>query len=711
MQKDIITTLHDEFIPYASELLLNNLPSIDGLLPVHRKVLWALYENRVFHNKPFIKMLRAGSMSMIYYVLGDMPLYKAMTNMGNNGINYYYLDPKGSYGDKRKRDGVGASPRYIECRLSEYSEDMLKNIDKNSVPTKRNFDNTKDEVIVLPSMIPNILTNLSQSVAVGEASKIPAHCLTDVCDGISNYIKNNNIEKTIDIIKCPDMSLGGQIIYNKATFNKIYKTGRGSFTIIGKYTYDEKKNKLSIYEIPYETYIEDIEDKLRLAYEKGLFKEITDIQDVSGRQGIQLDIYLKKNTNIELFVKKLRKYTPYESKFSCNFTLLDLDWKTPKLMALQDIIEKWIQHRINCITNELNFDIDKHNKELNKLFGLEIINRDLDKAIALIRKSSSEKEAIQKLINEFNLNDSQAEYISTIRLVNINHDWINKRIKDIDDIKIKLEQLKLTVSDENKIKEIIIQQLEEVKKKYGKPRLTEIIYEDDIHELPQDIHIEDFNCKILITKEGYCKKLLRATDSQKLKDGDEVLSITDSNNKDDLLFISNQGNCYKLKCHELNEHKPSQLGEYLPNLLSLEQGEEIVFVASTSDYKGNLIFVFENGKIAKVTLSSYETKTNRSKLKNAINTDSKLVRGIHIQREIDIVLVSDTNYVLVFNTSNLESKATKSTQGNQIMKSKKINKVSNVKLLDEVVLEDIEYYKSTTGKAGKQLKDGDSLSK
>jgi DNA gyrase/topoisomerase IV subunit A len=314
IEKDIIEVMEDEFIPYAGEILVNNIPSVaDGLLPVHRKVEWALHKNGINPEKPFIKLLRAGAYTMVYYVFGDMPLYKSMKNMANNSLNNFYLEPKGSFGDKRKKDGVGASPRYIECKLSKYGKALLHNINKNNVEFKRNFDNTENEPLTLPSTIPNVLTNTSQSIAVGEASKIPAHNLIETCDSFISYIKTQDIDKSIEILKCPDFSLGGQIPYNKEIFEKIYKTGKGSFSIIGKYKYDEKKSKITIYEVPYETFIENIEDKVAECIEKGLFKEITDYHNASDKDGIALDIYIKKNTDLNKFIAKLRKYTPFES--------------------------------------------------------------------------------------------------------------------------------------------------------------------------------------------------------------------------------------------------------------------------------------------------------------------------------------------------------------------------------------------------------------
>ena len=708
-EKNIIETLEEEFLPYSSEILINNLPKIDGCLPVHTKVLWALYQNGVSHKKPFIKLLRASSMAMVYYVFGDMPLTKAMTNMANNGMNYLYLDPKGSFGDKQKKDGVAASPRYIECRLSKYGEEMLSGVDKNNVSKKMNFDNTEEEIITLPSMIPNILTNTSQSIAVGEASKIPAHNLEDTASALISYINTRDIDKSIDIIKCPDLSLGGQVIFDKQIFNKIYKTGKGTFTLLGKYRYNEKQNKIEIYEVPYETHIEDIESKLRLSYDKGLFKEIVDIHDSSGRQGIQLDIYLKKNVNIDSFIAKLRKYTSYESKFSCNFTIIDLDNKTPKLMSLEDIFQRWVQHRINCISKELEYDIKKNKKELHRMYGVKLISNttdDLDKAISIIRQSKTESIAIEKLINEFKLSKEQADYIATIRLVNMNREWLKRRIDNISDLEVETNELQIKLKDKEQLNKIVVEQLEYIKKTYSRPRKTTIIYNDNVEKIDTQEIIEDYTTTLVLTEQNYFKKTIKYSEIQKTKDGDNVKQIIQGSNKDDILLFSNKGNCYKLKSYDLDDCTPSTLGKYLPTMLNLEKDESIIHIASTSDYKGNLIVAFKNGKVASISFKAVKTKTNRSKIMGIINQESPVVNIFDTNNgETNICLISSIDKCVVFNSSIIQPKTSKNVAGNMILKSKNNSHLAKAELVSDIDLEDVEYYRITSGnKTGKYLK-------
>ncbi|WP_252251271.1 DNA topoisomerase (ATP-hydrolyzing) subunit A [Clostridium sp. VAP52] len=671
-EKEIINVMEESFIPYASEILLNNLPSVtDGLLPVHRKVLWALNKNKIFPDKPFIKLLRAGAYTMVYYVFGDMPLYKAMKNMANNSLNNLYLDPKGSFGDKRKKDGVGASPRYIECRMSKYGRTLLNNINKNNVEFKMNFDNTEKEPINLPSYIPNVLVNTSQSIAVGEASRIPSHNIIDICDSFISFIDTQDIEKSIKILKCPDFSLGGMIPFDENVFDKIYKTGKGSFSIIGKYRYDEKNNKITIYEIPYETYIEDIESKLEDCIEKGLFKEVTNYHNKSDKDGIALDIYIKKNTNINNFILKLRKNTPFECKFSCNFTLIDLDNKTPQLMSLEDIIRKWLRHRQNCIQKEYDFDINDKTILLHRLQGLQILNSNLDEAIKIIRHSKKELLALERLIKYFNLTQEQAEYISTIRLVNINEDWINDKIINIKNIENEINKLTKERNDIIFINNLIKKQLEKAKVDFGKPRMTDILYNDITNEINKNIvEVEDFTTTLILTDQQYFKKTKKYSENQKLKEDDAITTIIQDSNRNKVMFLSDKGNMYLNNLYELDENTPSSLGQYLPNLLPLDKDETILGMISSNNYNGYVLIIYEDGHAVKIPLSSYKTKTNRSKLSNCL-ADIKPILITQIIDCAEIELTDSFNKTKIIKTEDIPIKTSRNSRGKTMWYSKK----------------------------------------
>lgn len=594
MEKTIVNALKDDFIPFASDALLNFLPSVsDGLLPVNRKVIYAMYKNGVTNNKSHIKMLRAAAMAMTYYVYGDLPLNKAMKAMGNNSLNYMYLDPKGSFGDKQKKEGVGASARYIECKLSKYAEDMLLGINKNAVETKRNFDNTENEPLSLPSIMPNVLLNTTQSISTGESSKIPAHNLIEVCDSFISYLNTKDIDLSISMLNGADLSFGGQIVYDKDEFNKIYKTGRGSFTLVGKYTYDKKENRVTVVELPYETYIETIEEKLRLQYDKGNFKEITDIHDGSDKDGIKLHIYLKKGTNIDQFIAKLRKYTPYESRMSCNFTLIDIDNKTPLLMSLEDIIVKWTTHRKQCLRKELEYDIKALSTERNKLKGLEIIVDSLDEAISIIRSSKSEAEAMDKLVNRFSLNEDQALYISSVKLINMQSDWINNKLSRLQALEDSINDMYSNLNSDDYYTKRIITDLEYCKKTYGMERKTSIIYEHEVEPIPDDVLVQDYNCTVVFTHD-YVKKNIRYLDKQRMKDGDSILTTISCNNKDKLIAITDKGQVFNINVNDIQQCMPSDLGQFQSALFNL-QDEHIVNA-----------FKYEEGK--SITLITQEGK-------------------------------------------------------------------------------------------------------
>lgn len=711
--KNVIDILQDEFIPYAGEILTNNLPSVgDGLLPVNRKVIYAMYKNGITNDKSYIKMLRASAMAMTYYVYGDMPLTQAMKNMGNNCLNYLYLDPKGSFGDKNKKDGVGASPRYIECKLSKYSENMLYGIEKNIVKTKRNFDNTEDEPIVLPSVLPNVLLNTSQSIAVGESSKIPAHNLNEVCDSFINYIKTQDIKSSIKLLNGCDLSLGGNIVYDESEFNKIYTTGRGSFTLVGSYVYDKDENKVTITEIPYETYIETIEQKIRDNFDKGNFKEVVDIHDGSDKDGIKLDIYLKKNTDLNQFVAKLRKYTSFECKFPCNFTLLDLDGKTPVLMGLEDIITKWTRHRQICINNEFKFDLDKNLFELNKLNGLKVILNDLDEAIAIIRSSKNEKMVKQKLTERFNLNKEQLDYIAQIKLINMNDEWIVKKIKNISELEKLVEKLNKIIDNTTELNKIIIQQLEDGKKNYGKDRMTKVTY-DEVEKISNDIFIEDYNCTVVVT-DTYIKKNLRYLENQKVKDGESVRWVYPCKNTDSVMVFTSKNNMYTINVHELQETQPSALGQYIPSILGLDKDESIIFTLVVNESsKGNLVFFYsDSGKSAKVPLDKY--RTNRKKITNVF---SKTEVPIFVyydngnnSEETFYLLKSSIDKVLIINNNDLGVINSRTANGVYTIRAKNESFLETVKVLSQDdIVENVSlcYYFGKPNSIGKFLREED----
>lgn len=716
----IVDAMQEEFLPYSAEILLNNLPSIDGLLPVHRKVLWSMYNKKRTHDRPHTKTIKVMGEIVTYYTFGDGPLYSTMVNMANNGMNHNLIDGKGSWGDKFRSDGYPASQRYTECRTTKYGEMMLHNVQKKNVPMKANFDNTEIEPVVLPAILPNILLNTSQSIAVSEASKIPGHNINETVDAIKHYIETRNIDTTIDILKCPDLSSGGMIIYNRQLFHKIYNTGKGSFTIVGKFNYDKKRRIVHITEIPYETTINAIENKIISEYDKGTFKEVTDIRNATGKDGIRLDITLKKGTDLDTFIKKLRRYTPFETKMSFNCTILDLDFKTPKLMNLEEILTKWIKFRTDTIKAELQFDIDKASSDLNRLYGLQKLLSDLDTAIALIRSSKSQKQAMERLIQHFELNDEQAEYVATIRLVNMNEEWIHNRTKHIEELEKDIKSYTRTMNSDKLIHKRIAKQLDDMKKQFGKERRTEILLESEDAHTACDIvkEIPEYRIRIYVTKDGYIKKVpltsIKSNLEHKLKEDDEIIYEYEANNTTELLFFTNEGEVYKKYAYDIQDHKLSSIGDYIPSIINLPQNQEIISVCKIEE--GNFIYMaYDTGKVNKVASECYKTKTNRTKLTTGYNKKQKLINLFQGPENLPLVCVSDFKKILVVDTEHINAKATPGALGIQVMKPKKARKQKNPKPDSKTVLcmpleeydvnlHDVEYYKAKPNSIGKYLK-------
>lgn len=659
-KKGIKEVLQTEMLDFTAPLLINNLPSIDGLLVSQRQVIWGMYKANMNSKGSFYKMLKATGKIFDYYVLGDMPLTGVMKNMGNNYILHKYLMPKGSFGNKNSRDGEGASPRYIECKLDPYAETMLEGIKKHSVEMKWNYDATEKEPILLPSIIPNILTNFRMSISVSEANRMPSHNLIEVCDCIKSYIDTKDIDKSIEILKCPDLPSFGSIIYNKKAFDTIYKTGKGSFVNVGKYRYDEKKNTIVIYEIPYMTYIENIYDEIEKNFDK-FESEVEDFHDGTDRKGLNLELYLKKGANVDIVVQKLRKYTSFESNFPCNFTLLDLNGKTPKLCSLQDIIEMWLTHRVKCITNEYNYDLDKIKNELHLLNGLKSVIDYIDEIVKLIRSSATKKIAIDEIISKYNLDEEQAKYIASIQLINLTQDYVLTKVTRIDELDKEKNSIETILSDKKNIYEIIKTQLDIVKKQFGKPRQTEIIYEDKVVTLTKKDIIEDYNCRILLTT-SLIKKHLKQSNAHKLKPTDEIIGDIQTNNKNNVYVFTDKANKYMVECNSLQTFTPQSYGESIYALFpKMKKDEKPLCVVSPNTEKGYMLIVFKNGKIAKVDIKSY---ISNFKLQiNAFNQESEVVFIDYIEKDEDILLISTSGKGLIINSSDIGSKSSKTTKG------------------------------------------------
>ncbi|MEN8907243.1 MAG: DNA topoisomerase (ATP-hydrolyzing) subunit A [Clostridiales bacterium] len=713
IEQKIVDTLEQNFMPYAMSVIVSRaIPEIDGLKPSHRKLLYTMYKMGLLNGNK-TKSANVVGQTMKLNPHGDMAIYETLVRLtrGNEALLHALIESKGNFGKHFSKDMRFAAPRYTEVKLSKICNELFFDLDKNTVDFVNNYDGTLKEPILLPTKFPNILVCPNQGIAVGMASNICSFNLKEVCETTIEYLKNDNLN-LIDYLKSPDFSTGGELIYNKNEINRIYSTGRGSFKLRAIYNYDNVKNCIEIKEIPYTTTIEAIIDSIIELVKKGKIRDVSDVRDETDLGGLKIALDLKRNVDAENLMNRLYKLTPLEDNFSTNFNML-IDG-SPKVLGVKEILYEWTKFRIECIKRQLVFDIKKKSDKLHLLVGLEKILLDIDKAIKIIRETEQESMVMINLINGFEIDEIQAEYIAEIKLRNLNKEYILNRVKEKDNLNNEIKEFSEILESEKKIKRIITKQLREIMKKYGKDRLTKIIKEENIEEITQEHFIDDYKLKLFFTEHNYLKKIpmtsLRMNPEQKLKDDDKIIQEIEIKNKAEILCFSNKGNVYKLKIFEIEDCKASSLGEYLPNILRLNEDETILYMIATVDYEGDMIFCFKNGKVAKIKLSAYITKTNRKKLTKAYSVSSEIVKIIFIKEDIDLVAYSTIKKVLVFNTSSINSKTTRDSQGVQVIKSKKGSELLYIKFLDEVYLKDVKYYRTHNIPAiGYYLKDEDSL--
>ena len=707
----ITDTLRENYMPYAMSVIISRaIPEIDGFKPSHRKLLYTMYKMNLINGQR-TKSANVVGQTMKLNPHGDMAIYETMVRLtrGNDSLLHPLVDSKGNFAKHYSRDMAFAASRYTEVKLEPICKELFGDIDKNTVDFADNYDGTLKEPTLLPVSFPNILVNPNQGIAVGMASNICSFNLREVCDTTIAFLKSENCDITKTLI-APDFTTGGELIYDEESIKKIYDTGRGSVRVRSKYRFDKKNGYIEIYEIPYSTTSEAIIDKIIELIKSGKVREINDLRDETDLNGLKITLDVKKSCDADMLMKKLFKMTPLEDSFSCNFNILD--GTTPKVMGIKEILKNWSVFRQNCIKRKIKFDIDKMTHKLHLLEGLKKILLDIDKAIAIIRGTERDEDVVPNLMKGFDIDEVQANYIAEIKLRNLNKEYIVNRIKDVDELIKELDRLKKILGDDNEIKKIIISELKEISKKYGADRRTEIIYDDDSEDVSVETVIEDYNLKILFTRDNYLKKIsqvsLRSSGEQKLKDGDEILCEYDTTNKTDLLLFSDKCNCYKMKTYDIALCKASEWGHYVPNLCEMEPGEKIVFVLPTADYAGDLFFMFDNGKAARVSLKSYETKTNRKKLINAYTDKLNLVQIKYLPQDEDMVVYSSLDKILIFNTSVMQTKTTKNTQGVAVMNMKKRSTIAKVEFLKDVNFTNPDYYRAKNIPAtGYYLKDDD----
>jgi len=691
----ITETLEQNYMPYAMSVIVSRaIPEIDGLKPSHRKLLYTMYKMGLLNGKT-VKSANIVGATMKLNPHGDGAIYETMVRLtdGHEALLHPLVESKGSFG-KHYSDMAYAAHRYTEAKLAPICAEVFENIDKNTVDFADNYDNTMKEPTLLPTKFPNILVNPNMGIAVGMASNICSFNLKEVCATTVAYLKNPNcnISKTL---LAPDFSTGGELIYEEETLKSIYETGRGSIKIRAKYSYDKKNNCIDIFEIPYSTKSDIIMAKTIELIKANKVKEITDIRDETDKKGLKITIDLKRGTDPDKLMQKLFKMTPLMDSFGCNFNVLI--GNTPKVMGIREILQEWCLFRIGCIKRQLEFDIQKKSDRLHLLQGLEKILLDIDKAVKIVRETEQDEMVVPNLMKGFGIDEIQAEFVAEIKLRNLNKEYILKRTQDIEDLIDDIARLRSILGDEDKIKEIIIEQLKEISKKYGKDRKTVIVSNDEVEEYHEEENIEDYSLKLFLTKEGYLKKIslvsLRSSGEQKMKEGDEMVQEIDSSNLSEVIVFTDMCNAYKFRTYEFPDGKASQLGEYLPTFLQMEQDEHVVGIAVTTDYKGNMLFCFKNGKMLKTPLVGYQTKTNRKKLSNACGSASPIVAVYQIPEEdTEFAAVSSIDKIIVFSTGLVSLKTTRSSQGIQIMTLKKGATLKNVVPAQELDSQP-EYYR------------------
>ena len=698
IEQPITKTLELNYMPYAMSVIISRaIPEIDGFKPSHRKLLYTMYLMGLLKGNR-TKSTNVVGQTMKLNPHGDMAIYETLVRLtrGNDALLTPFIDSKGNFGKQFSRDMAFAASRYTEVKLDKICEEIFKNIDKNTVDFIDNYDGSMKEPVLFPTTFPNILVTNNQGIAVSMASSICSFNLKEVCDVTIKFIKNENIDIK-KYLKAPDFSSGGELIYNEKEINNIYQTGRGSFKLRGKYRFDKKNSLIEIYEIPYTTTVEAIIDKIINLVKTNKIKEINDVRNETDKNGLKIAIDIKKSANAELLMHKLYSMTPLSDSFSCNFNVL-IDG-VPKTMGVKEILTEWLKFRIQCIKRQTAYDLEKKKVKHHLLSGLSKILLDIDKAISIIRDTEEDNMVIPNLIDGFNIDKEQAEYIAEIKLRNLNKEYLLNRVKEREQLEKDMKELKDIYDSEELIKNIICMELKEVSKKHGKPRKTEIIYHEEVKEIEEHELIEDYTAKFFLTKENYFKKVtlvsLRSSGEHKLKDEDVIVQEIEANNKAEIIFFSDKSNVYKIKAYDIPEVKVSNIGHYLPNILGMEEDENILYFVITNDFKGHMLFVFENGKIAKIPLEAYQTKVNRKKLINAYSDKSKLISIKYILDDRDIILIRDNTKAILINTSLIEEKATKSSMGISVLVNDKNSKVTYCLENDEFLCESIEYYRIT----------------
>ncbi len=696
-EQPITRTLEENYMPYTMSVIVSRaIPEIDGFKPSHRKLLYTMYKMGLLTGAK-TKSANIVGQTMRLNPHGDMAIYETMVRLtrGHDALILPLVDSKGNFGKHYSRDMAFAAPRYTEAKLDPVCAEIFADIDKDVVDFVDNYDGTMKEPTLLPTTFPNILVNPNQGIAVGMASTICSFNLNEICQTTIELIKNpdHNIMLTLT---APDFTTGGYLIYDREQLRQIYETGIGSFKVRAKYTYDKKANCIEITEIPFSTTVEAIIDKIVELVKTGKVKEASYIRDETDINGMKIAIDLKRGADPDKLMQRLFKMTTLEDSFAANFNILI--GGRPKTMGIREILSEWIAFRTECIKRGLYYDIQKTNDRLHLLLGLQKILLDIDKAIKIVRETEEEDQVVPNLMIGFGIDEIQAEFVAEIKLRNLNREYILNKTAEIEKLKKSAEEMQDTLNSSQKLKKVIINQLTQIMKKYGKPRKTALLYEDEIEEPEEEETAEDYPVTVFMTAAGYFKKItaqsLRMSGDHKLKEGDEIRYTFEATNLSDLLIFTDKYQVYKARVCDFEDSRTSVLGDFLPQKLGMENGETPVFITATTDYKGYILAFFENGKCAKIEIASYETKTNRKKLINAYSDASPLVAMFAIKDEQLFVLTSSNGRCLIVDSGAIGAKSTKSTAGVNVMTLKSKSILSDVVLYKEGMFDKPNKYRT-----------------
>ncbi len=711
LEQPITETLEVNFMPYAMSVIMSRaIPEIDGFKPSHRKLLYTMYKMGLLSGGR-TKSANIVGQTMRLNPHGDAAIYETMVRLsrGYEALLHPFVDSKGNFGKAYSRDMAYAASRYTEAKLDGFCQELFRDIDNDTVDFVDNYDSTMKEPSLLPTTFPNVLVSANNGIAVGMASNICGFNLREVCAAAVARIKNPKCDLR-EILLAPDFPSGGELIYNYDEITNIYETGRGSVKVRGRWRYVKDGNLIEIYEIPYSTTTEVIIDKVSELIKAGKIKEISDMRDETDLSGLKLTIDLKRGADPDKLMAKLMKMTTLQDSFACNFNILI--GGNPKVMGVGEILEEWTAWRTDCVRRRLYYQLGKKKDKLHLLLGLQKILLDIDKAIRIIRETELESEVVPNLMIGFGIDQIQAEYIAEIRLRNINREYILKRTQETADLEKEIGELEDTMNSPRKVKALIVKELEDVAKKYGKDRRTAIIYGDELEYEEEREEIPDYPVTLFATKEGYLKKItpqsLRMSGEQKLKEGDSMVMTVETVNSAEILVFSDRYQVYKARLSEFDDGKASLLGDYLPTKLGFDEGESVAGVCLPGDYSGFLLFAFENGKIAKVALSAYDTKSNRRRLTGAYSDKSPLKSILCCPEDLDVAAYSTDGRALVLHTALLAMKTTRSTIGVAALTLRKKSLLDRLIPLSETRIGNAARYRSKSlPAAGAILKESD----